>query len=231
MAVLLFAEDNMNILLLEDDKYIQDLLKENLLEHGFGIDVASNIDEFWEKYNKNIYNFYLIDVILPDGDGFKVCEQIRKNSKAPIIFLTSCDDEESTTKGLNCGADDYITKPFRMAELVARINANLRRIQMSAQDDNSAKVFKDITVDLDKLLMTKNGIEIEFSDIEWQLVDVLIRNAGLIVKREILLERVWDNKGNFVEDNTLTVAICRIKAKVGKEHIETIRGVGYRWIQ
>lgn len=221
----------MKLLLLEDDKYIQDLLRENLLEYGFEIDTASDVAEFWVKYEKNIYNLYLIDVILPDGNGLVVCEKIRENSKAPIIFLTSCDDEESITRGLNSGADDYVTKPFRIAELVARINANLRRMQMSSQENASVRQFGDIVVDLDKLLMTKKGEKVEFSDIEWQLVDVLIRNSGLIVRREVLLERVWDNRGNYVEDNTLTVAICRIKAKVGKEHIDTIRGVGYRWIQ
>lgn len=221
----------MRILLLEDDVYIQDLLRENLSEHGFDIEVASTVKEFWQKQGERDYALYIIDVILPDGDGISVCGRLRNISRSPIIFLTSCDDEENITKGLNSGADDYVTKPFRMAELVARINANLRRMDMGNSADMKQKHFRNIVVDLENLVMRKDGMELTFSDVEWQLLEVLINNAGLIVKREVLLERVWDNKGNFVEDNTLTVAICRIKAKVGKEFIETIRGVGYRWIQ
>lgn len=227
-----------SVLILEDNIYIRANLKDILEINEYTVEEAKTVREFWEKQQRGRYNIYLIDILLPDGNGFDVCSDLRKICKEPVLFLTSCDDEESITKGLDIGADDYITKPFRAAELLSRIKANLRRMDMNnmgTQDNND--MLNDLSVDLQNYILVKQGKEIKLSPTEWELLNILISRSGLIVKREILLAKLWDNRGDFVEDNTLTVAVSRLKTKLGKntrtgrEYIETLRGIGYRWIQ
>ena len=183
------------IMIVEDDRELRETLKELLILKNYDVITAGSVKEFDE--HTDIYDMYLLDVKLPDGDGFDICERIRHNSDAPIIFITSCDDEESIIKGLDMGGDDYVTKPFHNAVLLSRISANLRR-----RDMNSGDVY----------------------------------NKGRVVRRDVFFDRLWDMHGNYVEYNTLTVTMSRLKAKLGTfsdEHIpyiETIRNVGYRWI-
>ena len=221
------------ILILEDDEVIRGQLARMLKDKGHNVEEAADVKEFDSKPHDNI-SLFLLDVYLPDGDGFSVCEKLRKNGNmAPVIFLTSCDDEESITKGLDIGGDDYITKPFHNAELLSRISSNLRR---SARFKENSYSVGDIKVLFDKYKILKNGVELGITPTEFNIIKILIQNKGCVVKREVIYDRIWDMHGNYVEYNTLTVAVSRIKAKLGtygekhQSYIETIRNVGYRWI-
>lgn len=221
------------VLILEDDADINESLKEILEKNGHETAAARNVAEFeklW-KENLNKIRLFLLDVKLPDGSGFDVCQKIRRECSTPVIFLTSYDDEESIVKGLNIGGDDYVSKPFRVSELLSRIAANIRRFDISV-----GSVYRkgDISIDFDRYKIEKNGHELNISTQEFEIVKILIENKGRVVRRDYLYEQIWDNQGNFVEYNTLTVAMSRIKAKLGtydgKAYIETLRNVGYRWI-
>ena len=221
------------ILILEDDEVIRGQLARMLKDKGHNVEEAADVKAFDSKSHDDI-SLFLLDVYLPDGDGFSVCEKLRKNGNmAPVIFLTSCDDEESITKGLDIGGDDYITKPFHNAELLSRISSNLRR---SARFKENSYSVGDIKVLFDKYKILKNGVELGITPTEFNIIKILIQNKGCVVKREVIYDRIWDMHGNYVEYNTLTVAVSRIKAKLGtygekhQAYIETIRNVGYRWI-
>ena len=172
---------------------------------------------------------YLIDIWLPDGEGFIVCEKIRKHNLKPIIFLSVCDDEEYIIKGLNIGGDDYVIKPFRTRELISRIEANLRRFKKK-EVENILK-SDHIIVDLTAKTVTKDGTIVKLTPIEYLLLVKLMENAERIVKREQLHMCLWDSFGDEVEDNTLSVNISRLRSKIGVDYIETIRGFGYRYTQ
>lgn len=232
------------ILIIEDDEHIRNMIDKLLRQNGYDTMQADSAAQA-EKYRENGADFdvYLIDVILPDGNGFEICRNIRRTSSAIIIFITSCDEEESITRGLDIGGDDYITKPFRAAELMSRIQANLRRIDYNGKNisDISKQNKEDyvnrdsIVINSDKHEVTKAGKIINLTPIEYELLSILIANRGCIVKRTALLEKLWDSNGNFVEDSTLTVTVSRLKSKLGTDlmgrgYIDTIRGYGYRWI-
>lgn len=211
------------ILVVEDDKSIREELVKLLDLKGYEVEEADCVLKAKEIINKGkTFDLYLIDVLLGDGNGFDVCKYIRSWSDTPIIFLTSVDDEESVAYGLDIGGDDYIVKPFRISELISRIQANLRRARMKGE-------YRD------GMLSNTINIPDNLTPIERELLEILMINKGLIVKRNVLLEKLWDNSGNFVEDNTLTVAISRLKTKLKNDdyrmiNIETIRGIGYRLI-
>lgn len=221
------------ILVLEDDDYIREGLCTVLSEHGHEVEGVGTVKAFFENVDKEMQiDMYLVDVMLPDGNGFDVCKRLREISQAVIIFLTSCDDEASIIKGLDLGADDYVTKPFRVAELLSRIQANLRRFKFKAEAPKAQET--GIYINFERYEAKKDGEIINLSPVEFELLHLLVANSGLIVRRETILEKLWDNSGNFVEDGTLTVAVSRLKSKLGnnkdgKPYIETIRGVGYRW--
>lgn len=236
------------ILVLEDDEYIRSGLCTLLSNQGYEVEGVGTVAAFFQSVKSQPdRDMYLIDVMLPDGNGFEVCSELRKTSQAAIIFLTSCDDEDSIIKGLDLGADDYVTKPFRVAELMSRVQANLRRLKFKtgtyevsqgkeAADSKDCAVKDEVNLDLDRYEVTKRGEVINLSPMEFELLRLLMANKGLIVRRELILEKLWDNSGNFVEDGTLTVTVSRLKSKLGdredgKPFIETIRGVGYRWRQ
>ena len=195
-----------------------------LTEKGYEIVTAGSCGEADKFIGNPQIDMFLLDVKLPDGSGFDICRKIRKSSEeVPVIFLTSCDNEEEIVTGLDIGADDYITKPFYTKELLSRISANLRRSKFNVGNINKKG---DIVVDFDRYKISRNGVEIK----------ILIENKGRVVRRDVIYEKIWDIYGNFVEYNTLTVAMSRIKAKLGtygekhQQYIETIRNVGYRWI-
>lgn len=215
------------ILIVEDDRYLQRDLKELLIRKGYQVMTALTKKEGMQHIlNQKDIDLYLLDVWLPDGEGFELCTQIRKQNLKPVIFLTACDDEESVVKGLDMGADDYIAKPFRSAELLSRIQANLRR-----QKQNTGIVLccDEIVLDQSNESVSKAGKDIGLRPVEYRLLLSLMRHAGRIVKREQLLEKLWDETDESVEDNTLSVHISRLRRKIGMEYIETIRGFGYRF--
>lgn len=222
-----------HIILVEDDEQIRKSLTELLTYKGYTVTAVEGVQKFYESIKKTTFDAYLLDVILPDGSGYDICENIRDKTEAPIIFITSSDDEESVVKGLDIGGDDYITKPFHNAELLSRISSNLRR---SARFKENSYSVGDIKVLFDKYKILKNGEELGITPTEFNIIKILIQNKGCVVKREVIYDRIWDMHGNYVEYNTLTVAVSRIKAKLGtygekhQSYIETIRNVGYRWI-
>ena len=203
------------ILIVEDELPLRKNIKELLTRHGFTPLTASTLSEaaHYALTHKDIALF-LLDVWLPDGDGFELCRRIRQNTLTPIIFL---------------GGDDYITKPFRTAELISRIQANLRR----QESLNAVKILcsGDIRLDRRQCLASKSGAALSLGAVEYQLLLILMQNAGRIVKREQFMEKLWDASGKFAEDNTLSVNMSRLRKKIGTEYIETIRGFGYRFRQ
>lgn len=220
-------ERNTKLLVVEDEIYLQRQIKAILTERGYEAATASTRAEAVRYIlNDTEISLYLLDVWLPDGDGFDLCRLIRQKNMKPVIFLTACDDEESVVRGLDLGGDDYISKPFRTAELLSRIQANLRR---NAGRPSPVMRSGQIRVDTQAGAVQKGGSEISLSPVEYRLLAVLMENPGRIVRREILLEKLWDNWGQEIEDNTLSVNISRLRRKIGSDYIETIRGFGYRF--
>ena len=189
-----------------------------------------------ENYlSQHEYDLLLLDVTLPDGTGFEVCEQVRKiGSDVPIIFLTAADEEINVIRGLDSGGDDYITKPFKLGELCSRIKALLRRAGMKTKKDTSVLHAGDITIDLLSSRVLFKNKTLDLTAAEYRLLCLLIRNVNMVVTRNMILDELWDGSGNFVDDNTLSVYIRRLREKVEKdpshpEHLMTVRGFGYRW--
>lgn len=221
------------ILLLEDDAALIDGLEYALRKEGYEVENARRVSEATELL-KGIYDLLLFDVDLPDGTGFEVCESLRKSgSLVPVIFLTAADDEMSIVRGLECGGDDYVTKPFRLSELCARIRALLRRTGFEKKG-GALLTSGDISIDLERSLAMQGGMALTLTGAEYRLLCLLIRNAGIIVTRNRILEELWDSGGNFVDDNTVSVYVRRLREKIEKdpskpERLMTVRGFGYRW--
>ena len=223
------------ILLLEDDVSLIDGLVYSLERNGFSLDVVRTVKDAENYLSKHEYDLLLLDVTLPDGTGFEVCEQVRKiGSDVPIIFLTAADEEINVIRGLDSGGDDYITKPFKLGELCSRINALLRRAGMKTKKDTSVLQAGDITIDLLSSRVLFKNKTLDLTAAEYRLLCLLIRNVNMVVTRNMILDELWDGSGNFVDDNTLSVYIRRLREKVEKdpshpEHLMTVRGFGYRW--
>ena len=215
---------NEKIFILEDDVFLREGLSEMLQREGYATECAGTCREAEEAISKSRYNLIIFDVMLPDGSGLDLCSKIRKtDNNTPILFLTACDDEIQIVRGLDAGADDYVTKPFKLLELLSRVRALLRR------SSNSVMKSKDITINSQTITVMKNGENIFVTPTEFQVLSILIRNNGIIVTRNTLLQNIWDDNNNFIDDNTLSVHISRLREKIGAEHIVTVRGVGYRW--
>lgn len=225
------------ILLLEDDASLIDGLEYSLKKKNFSVDTARSLAEARALLSSVSYTLLLLDVTLPDGNGFDLCEEIRKNSNAvPIIFLTASDEEFHVIRGLDSGGDDYITKPFRLGELFSRIRALLRRSGSKniPGEDSSVLTSGNISIDLLTSRVTLYGRPLELTSAEYRLLCLLVRNAGLVVTRSMILDELWDGAGHFVDDNTLSVYIRRLREKIEKnpsrpELLTTVRGFGYRW--
>lgn len=216
------------ILIVEDDAYLRRDLKEILIKNGHVAETASSVSEALHYvYRDESIDLYLLDVWLPDGEGFAICSEIRKQNEKPVIFLTVCDDEEYVVKGLNLGGDDYIIKPFRTAELLSRIRANLRR----TEGNHEELLLKsgELILNPGQETVKQNGALLKLSPIQYELLKKLMENGERIVKRDQLLEGLWKEPDNAVEDNTLSVNMSRLRSKIGEEYIETIRGFGYRF--
>ncbi len=226
-----------SVLLVEDDISLANGLEYALKKSGFSIKTVFTVSEFMNLYRsasiEKSYEIVLLDINLPDGNGYDLCRMIRKDSNLPVIFLTACDEEVNVVMGLDIGGDDYISKPFRVNELISRINAVLRRNSAPRQSRN---LYSDgpFTIDRGAARFYKNSSDLQLTSTEFRLVNVLLENKGNIVMRDKLLEQLWDSNDHFVDSNTLSVYIRRLREKIEKdpanpEYIETIRGTGYRW--
>ena len=218
-----------HVLLVEDDLSIVRSLTEFLESEGFSVCHAAGQDDAVALAKKGNFDLVLMDVSLSDGNGFAACAAIKAFSDVPVIFLTASGDEGSTVAGFDLGADDYIAKPFRPRELVSRMKNALRR----RGGTRSVVQLDNVSVDTDKGVITKNGQEIALSALEYKILLVFIGNRGRMLSRARLLEEIWDIAGDYVNDNTLTVYIKRIREKIEDDPanpkiIKTIRGLGYR---
>ena len=214
----------MNILLIEDTESIIKGLTYSFEKNNYNLNVKTTIKDSKEYLlnNSNI-DLIILDITLPDGNGFNLFENTIKNLKIPTIFLTAKDEEDDIVKGLNVGAEDYITKPFSSKELLARVN----RILLRSKKKNIIKV-KDISYDMDKFVLMKDNIPIELTALELKLVNLLFNNLNKVVSRNVILDKIWDWTGNYVDDHTVTVYFKIIREKIGTDIITTIKGMGYR---
>lgn len=220
----------MKLLIAEDDAVISDGLEYSLKSEGYDVRVCRTYAEAVKTAESESFDLYLLDVGFPDGSGYDICRKVKKLSDAPVIFLTACDDEVNVVMGLEMGADDYISKPFRLRELISRIKSVLRR---SGKLNNE----KIITIGNVKMCLSegkvyKNNQDVFLTAMEYRLLLVFINNPGKILSRNNLLENIWDVSGDFVNDNTLTVYIKRLREKIEDDAqnpkiIKTIRGLGY----
>ena len=220
----------MDIFLLEEDDAIAMGLSYSLENEGYTVTVAKSVSQALEIINQKNFSMYLLDLTLPDGSGYSVCKRIKEIGDFPVIFLTAYDDEVNVVMGFELGADDYITKPFRLKELLVRIKSVFRRYNNDSTD-GKIKV-KDLAVNTNEAKVYKNGKEIVLTAMEYRLLLILLNNRGCVLSRTQLLENIWDVAGDFVEDNTLTVYIKRLRDKIEEnptepEYIKTIRGLGY----
>lgn len=223
----------MKILLIEDDETLSMGIEYSLKNEGHDVIVANKISSARSIESSESFDLILLDVTLPDGNGYEFCKEIRRKSDIPIIFLTACDEEVNVVLGLDLGADDYLTKPIRVRELIARINAVFRRKNVN-RDTSDKIIYKDLTILPLKFEVYKGKNKLQLTSVEYKLMLMMIENKGNVLTRKQLLEKLWDVEGNFVEEKTLNVYIKRLREKLGENdsisYIETIRGIGYRWI-
>ncbi len=222
----------MRLLIVEDNETILKGLEYSLRAEGFEVTSKMNLITAKQQLLESSYDLILLDITLPDGDGFELCQYIKEKTDIPVIFLTARDEETNIVLGLDMGADDYVTKPFRIRELISRIHTVLRRYQKGEEKGNLIRI-QNITIDVSKAQVLKDGKEIIFTALEYKILLMLFSNPNRIITREQILEKIWDIAGNFVNDNTLTVYIKRIREKLGdnmtEPHmIKTIRGMGYK---
>lgn len=220
----------MNLFLLEDDYAIATGLCYSLENEGYSVTHASGVKQAIDIISKEKFSLYILDLTLPDGSGYDVCKEIKKQGDLPVIFLTAYDDEVNVVMGFEFGADDYISKPFRLKELLVRIKSVLRRYNNETAD--GVIKFKGLTVNTNEAKVYKDGNEIILTAMEYRLLLILLNNRGKVLSRTQLLENIWDVDGDFVEDNTLTVYIKRLRDKIEEEPnrpliIKTVRGLGY----
>lgn len=217
------------ILLVEDDATIVAALTQFLRSEGFSVQSASGQTEALAAMEAAEFDLVLLDVGLTDGNGFSICSAIKQRTKSAVIFLSASGDEYNVVTGLDLGADDYIAKPFRPRELISRIRSVLRRTGVA----QSVIELGSVRVDTDRAAATKNGVDLNLSALEYRLLLVFLNHRGITLSRAKLLEEIWDVAGDFVNDNTLTVYIKRLREKLEDDPqepllIRTVRGVGYR---
>lgn len=212
------------ILITEDDLILREGLCALLTQEGYHVHAAANLRAAKALLLQERFDLILLDQRLPDGLGTDLCRALRSEGvDTPVLFLTACDEEADVVRGLDAGADDYVTKPFRSLELLSRIRALLRRTNTAVYAENG------IYADLKTMTVRRDGVPLFLTPTEFQILAALLRSAGAIVPRETLLHRIWDCGGEFIEDNTLSVHVSRLREKIGAAHIITVRGVGYRW--
>lgn len=214
----------MNILLIEDTESIIKGLTYSFEKNNYNLTVKTTIKDS-KKYllNNSKIDLIILDITLPDGNGFNLFENTIKNLNIPTIFLTAKDEEDDIVKGLNVGAEDYITKPFSTKELIARANRILLRFKKT-----SIIKVKNISYDMDKFILMKDNTVVELTALELKLVNLLFNSLNKVVSRNVILDKIWEWTGNYVDDHTVTVYFKRIREKIGTDIITTIKGMGYR---
>ena len=216
-------EENMEILLVEDNEMVAKGLSYSLEQKGFQVIHKVNIKSTIEFLEKQKVELAILDISLPDGNGFNLYQETIKQKEIPTIFLTAKDEEDDIVRGLELGAEDYITKPFSTKELIARIQKILLR-----QKKNTMITVQDIEFDLDKMEVYKNKEEIVFTSLELKILHLLFLNLNKLVTRNDIIDKIWEWTGNDVNDNTITVYLKRIREKLDTDIIKTIKGIGYR---
>lgn len=220
----------MDIFLLEDDEAVGIGLCYSLNNEGYNVTHAKSVSQAMEIIKSKKFALYILDLTMPDGNGYDVCKNIKSHGDLPVIFLTAYDDEVNVVMGFELGADDYISKPFRVKELMLRIKSVLRRYN---KDFKSGVInIKNLEVNTNEAKVYKDGKEIVLTALEYRLLLILLNNRGVVMSRKKLLENIWDVTGDFVEENTLTVYIKRLRDKIEEEptepeFIKTVRGIGY----
>ena len=213
----------MNLLLIEDNENIATGLIYAFKKNNHQLMFLTNVEDAKKYLQTNTPALIILDVSLPDGNGFDFYENVIKEKKIPVVFLTAKDDENDIVKGLNLGAEDYMTKPFSTKELLARVDKIILRKKLT----KSIKV-KNITFDFDKMICFRDNEVIELSSLELKIIHLLFNHVGKVVKRATILDRIWDWTGNDVDDYTVTVYLKRIREKLGTDIITTVKGIGYR---
>lgn len=221
------------ILLLEDDLSLISGLSFAFKKQGFEADIARTIKEADMLWSDGKYDLLVLDVSLPDGSGFEFCERVRQSSKVPIIFLTASDEETSIIMGLDIGADDYITKPFKLGVLISRINALLRRVNDFSSVDTELK-SNGIKVQLMQGQVYKNGQLLDLTAAEYKLLCFFMQNPNVVLSKEKILDKLWDCDGNYIDNDAITVYIRRLRMKIEDNPSEpqmilTVRRMGYKW--
>ena len=222
------------VLVVEDDSNIAELLRLYLEKEGYRVVTAADGNRGVELFRSTEPDLVLLDLMLPGLDGWGVCRAIRAESQTPIIMLTAKSETEDKVNGLKQGADDYITKPFKLNELLSRIKALLRR---SLQFSKAEEILEanGIRIDTTERLVWKNGEPIDLPLVEYKLLCLFMQNPNHLMPREMILDRMWDGNGNFVDDNTLSVYIRRLRNKIedtpnAPKYLLTERGIGYKWV-
>ena len=220
----------MNVFLLEDDEAIAIGLSYSLKNEGYEVTLAKTIAEAMKIIENETFAIYILDLTLPDGSGYDVCQKIKAMGDLPVIFLTAFDEEVNVVMGLEMGADDYIAKPFRVKELMARIKSVLRRYNKETAD--GVIRLRDLEIHTNEAKVYRGGKEIVLTAMEYRLLLILQNHKGKVLSRNQLLENIWDIDGEYVEDNTLTVYIKRLRDKIEEDPahpqiIKTVRGLGY----
>ena len=220
----------MDIFLLEDDEAIGIGLTYSLENEGYNVTLAKSVKEAEKIIDEKEFSLYILDLTLPDGSGYDVCKRIKAKGDLPVIFLTAYDDEVNVIMGFELGADDYISKPFRVKELMLRIKSVMRRYS-NETSDGIIKI-NSLKINTNEAKVYKKNEEIILTAMEYRLLLILLSNRGKVLSRTALLENIWDVAGDFVEDNTLTVYIKRLRDKIEEdpakpEFIKTVRGLGY----
>ena len=223
-----------NILVVEDDTILNSGICFNLNMDGYNAIPTSNINDARDVLDNREIDLIVLDVNLPDGDGFSFCKEIRKYSEVGILFLTACDVESDIVNGFKIGADDYITKPFSINILMQRIVALLRRCSKN-NSKSEVLVEGEFELDFDKMIVTKNKINIVLSPIEYKILKKLVQSKNQIVTRQSLIDAIWDNDGGYIEEHALTVNMNRLRSKIDNKtsehkYIKTIYGMGYMWV-
>lgn len=224
-----------DILLVEDDIGIIEGLEYSLRKNGFGVDTARTKRDAFLMIQSGKYDLLILDLTLPDGNGFEICKKVRETQSIPIIFLTASDEEVNVVMGLDIGGDDYITKPFKLNELLSRINALLRRAGISENTAPQTVLCSNgISIMLQESRVYKNNGIVELTLAEYRLLCLFMKNPDTVLTREAILDRLWDCDGSFVDDNTLSVYIRRLRNKIEDNPEEpafllTVRGFGYKW--
>ena len=221
------------IFFVEDDLSLINGLSFALKKQGYEVDNARTIDEAKKLWQNDKYNLAILDISLPDGSGYQLCEKIRLNSKIPIIFLTAADEETDIIMGLDMGADDYITKPFKLAVFLSKVNAIIRRSNDFNQK-NTILSSNGISVNLLNDEVIKNGKTLNLTSGEYKLLCLFMENPNIILSQEQILNKLWDSNNDYIDNSTLTVYIRRLRKKIEDDpsnptNIVTIRRMGYKW--